>query len=278
MIVHNEIEVYPVDVEEAIYMLPGISELQVFGFPDPNKGQEVAIWIKLKEDSQLSLESIATHVQEQLPVEKYPKYYKFVSEFPMTGSGKVQKFRMTGRCKMINSNDYKTLSPKELFHWMEENKNFCLIDTLMGDHFRRIHLPNATNACVFEVTFIDQVKAMTEDKDAEIVLYGSSTRSMDASKAAEKLAQQGYGHINVLRGGIEAWRSAGLALEGEAVDEPDNPQTLLKLEDPMFRTQIRKVNLIIQLQPKFLRLHILAKVCEPLIFKDSLKNVPEWGI
>jgi acyl-CoA synthetase (AMP-forming)/AMP-acid ligase II len=94
VIVRNEIEVYPVEVEEAIYMLPEISEVQVFGFPDPNKGQEVAAWIKLKEDSQLSLESIATHVQTQLPVEKHPKYYKFVSEFPMTGSGKAQKFRM----------------------------------------------------------------------------------------------------------------------------------------------------------------------------------------
>jgi fatty-acyl-CoA synthase len=94
VIVRNEIEVYPVEVEEAIYMLPEISEVQVFGFPDPNKGQEVAAWLKLKENSQLSLESIATHVQAQLPVEKHPKYYKFVSEFPMTGSGKAQKFRM----------------------------------------------------------------------------------------------------------------------------------------------------------------------------------------
>jgi len=136
---------------------------------------------------------------------------------------------------MMNSNKYKQLSPKELYHWMEENKKFYLIDTLVGDHFRRIHLPNSTNACVFEVTFIDQVKAITEDKDAEIVLYGSSTRSMDAIKATEKLDQEGYRHINMLRGGIEAWRSAGLSLEGEAVDEPDDPQTLLKLEDRSYR-------------------------------------------
>ncbi len=136
---------------------------------------------------------------------------------------------------MMNSNKYKQLSPKELYHWMEENKKFYLIDTLVSDHFRRIHLPNSTNACVFEVTFIDQVKAITEDEDAEIVLYGSSTRSMDAVKAAEKLDQEGYRHINVLRGGIEAWRSAGLSLEGEAVDEPDDPQTLLKLEDRSYR-------------------------------------------
>ena len=67
---------------------------QVFGFPDPNKGQEVAAWIKLKDNSKLSLDSVAAHVRKQLPVEKHPKYYKIVSEFPMTGSGKVQKFKM----------------------------------------------------------------------------------------------------------------------------------------------------------------------------------------
>ena len=94
VIVRNDIDVYPVEVEEAIYMLPEISEVQVFGFPDPNKGQEVAAWIKLKDNSKLSLDSVAAHVRKQLPVEKHPKYYKIVSEFPMTGSGKVQKFKM----------------------------------------------------------------------------------------------------------------------------------------------------------------------------------------
>jgi acyl-CoA synthetase (AMP-forming)/AMP-acid ligase II len=99
VIVRNEIEVYPVEVEEAIYMLPEISEVQVFGFPDPNKGQEVAAWIKLKDNSKLSLDSVAAHVRKQLPVEKHPKYYKIVSEFPMTGSGKVQKFKMAERAE-----------------------------------------------------------------------------------------------------------------------------------------------------------------------------------
>ena len=99
VIVRNDIELYPVEVEEIIYMLPEISEVQVFGFPDQHKDQEVAAWIKLKEDSPLSLESIAAHVRSQLPLEKHPKYYKIVSEFPMTGSGKVQKFRMAERAE-----------------------------------------------------------------------------------------------------------------------------------------------------------------------------------
>jgi len=99
VITRNDIEIYPVEIEETIYMLPEVSEVQVFGFPDKQQGQEVVAWIKLKEDSNLSLDSVAAHVRKQLPVEKHPKYYKFVSEFPMTGSGKVQKFKMAELAK-----------------------------------------------------------------------------------------------------------------------------------------------------------------------------------
>jgi fatty-acyl-CoA synthase len=94
VIVRDGIEIYPVDVEEIIYMLPEISEVQVFGFLDVEKRQEVAAWIKLKQGSELTLDKVSAHVQTQLPAKKNPKYYKFVSEFPMTGSGKVQKFKM----------------------------------------------------------------------------------------------------------------------------------------------------------------------------------------
>jgi fatty-acyl-CoA synthase len=94
VIVRNGTEIYPVEVEEIIYMLPEISEVQVFGFLDSKKRQEVAAWIKLKEGSKLTLDKVSAHVQAQLPMEKNPKCYKIVSEFPMTGSGKVQKFKM----------------------------------------------------------------------------------------------------------------------------------------------------------------------------------------
>ena len=94
VIVRDGIEIYPVEVEEAIYMLTEVSEVQVFGFPDPKRGQEVAAWIKLKEGCHLPLDSICAHVQTEITAEKVPKYYKIVSGFPMTGSGKVQKFKM----------------------------------------------------------------------------------------------------------------------------------------------------------------------------------------
>ncbi len=94
VIVRDGADIYPVEVEEIIYQLPEISEAQVFGFPDPQKGQEVAAWVKLKEGAVLSLDRIAQHVETHLPEEKWPRHYKIVSAFPMTGSGKIQKFKL----------------------------------------------------------------------------------------------------------------------------------------------------------------------------------------
>ena len=138
----------------------------------------------------------------------------------------------------MKSNSHKQLLPSELRHWIEENKSFYLVDTLPADHFHRVHLPDSTNACVFEVDFIDQMKAITKDKEAEIVLYGSSGNSMDAIKAAEKLKNEGYRQVSVLTGGLAAWRSADLILEGEAFAGPDDPQTLLQLKDRLYRIDV----------------------------------------
>ena len=94
VIVRNGIEIYPTDMEEVIYKLPGVSEVQVFGFPHPGKGHEVAAWVKLKEGSELSLEDLVKYGKDSIHKDKEPHYYKLVKEFPMTRSGKVQKFRL----------------------------------------------------------------------------------------------------------------------------------------------------------------------------------------
>jgi acyl-CoA synthetase (AMP-forming)/AMP-acid ligase II len=54
----------------------------------------VAAWVKLKADAELSLDRIAQHVKKYLPEEKWPRHYKVAAEFPMTGSGKIQKFKL----------------------------------------------------------------------------------------------------------------------------------------------------------------------------------------
>ncbi|MBW1909131.1 MAG: AMP-binding protein [Deltaproteobacteria bacterium] len=99
VIVRDGIEIYPVEIEEIIYQRPEVSEAQVFGIPDPEKGQEVVAWVKLKEGSKLPLIELAAHVIDNLNAEKLPQYFKFVSDFPMTRSGKVQKFKLAEKAQ-----------------------------------------------------------------------------------------------------------------------------------------------------------------------------------
>ncbi len=94
VISRDGVEIHPVELEEIIYRLPDVSEAQVFGFPHPKKGQEVAAWVRLKEGSQLSADDISEYVMDNVDVALMPQYYKIVSGFPMTRSGKVQKFKM----------------------------------------------------------------------------------------------------------------------------------------------------------------------------------------
>lgn len=136
---------------------------------------------------------------------------------------------------METINRFEEISPDQLFKWLEAHKKFYLVDTLPKDHYQKRHIQNAKNACVFEVSFMEQMANITMDKNAEIVLYGASVRSMDALTAAEKLDRGGYRNISVLTGGIEDWQSTGRQLDGDFPDGPDSPDTLLKLTDRIYR-------------------------------------------
>jgi fatty-acyl-CoA synthase len=94
VIIREGVEIYPVEVEEIIYRLSEVSEVQVFGFPHPEKGQEVAAWVRVREGGQLSVDTLAEYVKGHMDARVAPGYFKIVSEFPMTRSGKVQKFRL----------------------------------------------------------------------------------------------------------------------------------------------------------------------------------------
>ena len=95
IIVRNGIEIRPVEIEEILYGLPEISEVQVFGIPDAEKGQEVVAWMKLKRGAKLSLQAARRYASRKLDKTKMPAHFKFVTEFPMTRSGKVQKFKLS---------------------------------------------------------------------------------------------------------------------------------------------------------------------------------------
>jgi fatty-acyl-CoA synthase len=94
VIVRDGIEIHPVEIEEVLYALPEVSEVQVFGVPDPEKGQEVVAWMKLKKGAKLSLGDASRYARRKLERAKVPAYFKFVTHFPMTRSGKVQKFKL----------------------------------------------------------------------------------------------------------------------------------------------------------------------------------------
>jgi fatty-acyl-CoA synthase len=95
VIARSGIEIHPVEIEEVLYGLPEISEVQVFGIPDAEKGQEVVAWMKLKRGARLSLQAVSRYASRNLDKTKMPAHFKFVKEFPMTKSGKVQKFKLS---------------------------------------------------------------------------------------------------------------------------------------------------------------------------------------
>jgi fatty-acyl-CoA synthase len=90
----GEETIYPTDVEEVLFSHPKIVNAQVFGVPDRECGEEVAVWIKLEEGAALTQEEIIGHCRGRIPDSHLPRYIKFVNEFPTTPLGKVQKFRM----------------------------------------------------------------------------------------------------------------------------------------------------------------------------------------
>jgi polyisoprenoid-binding protein YceI/rhodanese-related sulfurtransferase len=136
---------------------------------------------------------------------------------------------------MNTETKFEYVTPKKLIQWTQEKKSFILIHPLTNNHFQKVHLPGAQNACVFEVNFLEQIHSITDDKTALIVLYGSSERSMDALTAAEKLQSEGYQQILILKGGIESWRSLGYPLEGEFVDIVGDPETRPHLPDGKYQ-------------------------------------------
>ena len=94
VIVRDGVEIHPAEVEEILYTLPEVSEVQVFGFPHPGKGQEVAAWIKPRRGAKVSVEELARFAGRKLDKQKVPRHFKIVKAFPMTRSGKIQKFKL----------------------------------------------------------------------------------------------------------------------------------------------------------------------------------------
>ena len=94
VIIRGGENIYPREVEEFLFTCPGISEVQVVGVPDRKYGEQVVAWIKLAESVLLTAEDIQKFCTGKIAAYKIPKHIKFVDSFPLTVTGKVQKFRM----------------------------------------------------------------------------------------------------------------------------------------------------------------------------------------
>ncbi|MBB3186879.1 AMP-binding protein [Microbacter margulisiae] len=94
MIIRGGENIYPREVEEFLYQLPNIHDVQVVGIPSEKYGEEVGAFFILKEGTNLTEEEIRDFCRGKISRYKIPKYYFFVDHFPMTGSGKIQKYKL----------------------------------------------------------------------------------------------------------------------------------------------------------------------------------------
>ncbi len=94
MIIRGGENVYPREIEEFLYTNPKVADVQVIGVPDQRFGEEIMAWVMLKADQEATEEEIKEFCRGRIAHYKVPRYVKFVSEFPMTVTGKIQKFVM----------------------------------------------------------------------------------------------------------------------------------------------------------------------------------------
>ncbi len=94
MVIRGGENVYPREVEEFLYSHPEIEDVQVIGVPDEKYGEELCAWVKLRPGSELTVEDVRAYCTGKIAHFKVPRYVRFTGEFPMTVTGKVQKFKM----------------------------------------------------------------------------------------------------------------------------------------------------------------------------------------
>ena len=97
MVIRGGENVYPREIEEFLYTHPAIVDVQVFGVPDQRFGEELCAWIKLRSGEELTEDEVKAYCKDQIAHYKVPRYIRFVEEFPMTVTGKMQKFVMRAR-------------------------------------------------------------------------------------------------------------------------------------------------------------------------------------
>ena len=94
MIIRGGENVYPREVEEFLYTHPEISDVQVYGVPDEKYGEQIAAAVKKRPDSDLTPQDVVAFCEGEISHYKIPAYVDFVEDYPMTASGKIQKYKL----------------------------------------------------------------------------------------------------------------------------------------------------------------------------------------
>jgi fatty-acyl-CoA synthase len=94
MIIRGGENIYPREIEEFLYTHPDVSDIQVIGVPSERYGEEVMAWVKPREGARVTEDDLVAFCRGKIATYKIPRYWKFVDAFPMTVTGKIQKFKM----------------------------------------------------------------------------------------------------------------------------------------------------------------------------------------
>lgn len=94
LVIRGGENLYPREIEEFLYRHPKVQDVQVFGVADDRYGEELCAWVRLREGETATDEDIRAYCRGQIAHQKIPRYIEFVDEFPMTVTGKIQKFLM----------------------------------------------------------------------------------------------------------------------------------------------------------------------------------------
>lgn len=125
----------------------------------------------------------------------------------------------------------QTVTARELSQWQEQGRPFIVVNVLPPEEWAKRRIPGSVNACVYEVSFIEQMLALAPDKDAPIVVYGAGTETLDAAMAAEKLICRGWTDVHMLAGGLDGWSAEGFTVEGTHAAIADSPDELFEPRD-----------------------------------------------
>ncbi len=94
MVIRGGENIYPREIEEFFYRHPKIQDVQIVGVPDPKYGEELCAWVKLREGEAATVEEIQAFCKDQIAHYKIPRHIMLVDDFPMTVTGKIQKFKI----------------------------------------------------------------------------------------------------------------------------------------------------------------------------------------